>query len=74
MPDERERMMQRLFDRQDEEITSDHDLLIKLGGVVRTLSAITSDHESRIRNMERIVMWGAGAMGALKIVWDIVHK
>lgn len=43
--------------------------------MLTTLKEITSDHEKRIRLLERIMGYGVGALGAAKLVLDLLlHK
>lgn len=32
------------------------------------------DHEKRIRAIERVIAYGLGALGFLKIGWDLLHR
>ena len=65
---------------------SDHDLLIELRGDVKALRAevkdindntktTLSDHESRIRFMERWQWMAIGAVGVIEVIigWYITH-
>ena len=40
-----------------------------------TLEEIVSDHEKRLRFVERVVGYGLGALGAFKLLYDMIaHK
>lgn len=42
--------------------------------ILERLDKLLEDHEKRIRQVERVLAWGAGALGFAKILWDVLHK
>lgn len=42
--------------------------------ILERLDKLVEDHEKRIRQVERIIGYGIGALGLLKMVWDVAHK
>jgi hypothetical protein len=46
--------------------------MAQLQQVCTHLESITDDHERRLRTIERILGYGLGALGAAKLVYDLV--
>lgn len=44
------------------------------GALLSSLKEITSDHEKRLRNLERIVGYGVGALALIKFALDYFSK
>lgn len=42
--------------------------------ILERLDKLLEDHEKRIRQIERVIAWGLGALGFAKILWDVLHK
>ena len=59
-------------------LTKELSRLSELGArqttILESLKEMTSDHERRIRQIERVIGYGLGALGFAKIVWDLLHK
>jgi hypothetical protein len=41
---------------------------------VQSLERLTSDHEVRLRFLERVIGFGIGALAVLKLLWDSLTK
>lgn len=53
-------------------VREDHEILVTLREQNRTIIDAVKDHERRIRILERVVMYGIGALGALKLASDFM--
>lgn len=46
------------------------DLMVKVAATQETIVGQTSDHETRLRNLERIIGYGSGAAGVLYFIFE----
>jgi hypothetical protein len=70
--DELKDMVREVMQENRQILQSDHDILIELKGALLRLAESSSDHEKRIRILERFIMYGVGALAMAKFIFDMV--